>query len=213
MIEITNEIKSKFPSLKVDSIDVGKVEVKSESAELEKFKLEVIGKVKKEHSVEKLKDEPVFRAYRDFFWRIGIDPTKIRPAAEALIRRILLGNPIPKINSLVDTYNLASIESKIALAAFDKAKLSGSLKMRLAKSGEEFTGIGMKEPIRLNGNEVVIEDGRKLVAVYPYRDADSTKVTLETKDVLLLACGVPGIDENALENTGRVAVEYIMRFC
>jgi len=188
MIEIANEIKSKFPALKVLGIDIGEVEVKSEDKELEKFKAEVIEKVKKEHSIEKLKDEKIFRAYRDFFWRIGIDPTKIRPAAEALIRRILLGNPIPRINSLVDAYNLASIESKIALAAFDKAKLSGSLKMRFAKSGEKFIGIGMKEAIKLNGNEVVIEDGEKLVAVYPYRDADNTRVTLETKDALLLVC-------------------------
>src|SRR5439155_24626453 len=43
------------------------------------------------YALETLKDEPWLRAYRDFFWRVGVDPTKVRPAAEALLRRVIQG--------------------------------------------------------------------------------------------------------------------------
>jgi len=42
-------------------------------------------------SLEGLKEDPVVRAYRDFYWRLGIDPTKVRPSSEALARRALRG--------------------------------------------------------------------------------------------------------------------------
>jgi len=130
-----------------------------------------------------------------------------------LIRRILGGKSIPSINTLVDAYNLASIKTEIALAAFDVDKLKGDLLMRFAEKGEEFLGIGMEKPMLLQGGEIVVSDGENLVAMYPYRDADSTKITEKTKNVVLLVCGVPSIGEEILQNAARVALEYITRFC
>jgi len=51
---------------------------------------------------EYLKNDSVVRAYRDFYWRIGIDPTKTRPSGEALRRRLARGNRFPRINIVVD---------------------------------------------------------------------------------------------------------------
>ena len=160
-----------------------------------------------------MKNLPTFRAYRDFFWRVGIDPTKNRPAAEALIRRILGGRTIPQINPLVDAYNLASIKTEIALAAFDADRLKGGLIMRFSEKREKFLGIGMEKPMILKGGEIVVSDSEKLVAIYPYRDADGTKITEKTRNVLLLVCGVPGIGDETLQDAALVALEYITRFC
>jgi len=147
------------------------------------------------------------------FWKVGIDPTKIRPAAEALVRRILAGKPLPTINNVVDSYNLASIKTEVALAAFNVDELKGGLMMRTAKPGEQFAGIGMKEPMELTGVKVVVSDEEKLVAVYPYRDADKSKVSSGTKSLMILVCGVPGIGESVLTEAGRVAVEFVTEFC
>ena len=187
--------------------------VKKEKAELQLFKERVSEEIKQKYDLATVKDAPVFRAYRDFFWRAGIDPTKVRPAAEALIRRVLAGKPIPTINTLVDSYNLASIHTGIAMGAFDADRLSGDLTLRLTHNGEKFLGIGMGEPIELSGNELVVSDAEKLIAIYPYRDADETKATLDTKSVCLLICGAPGIGEDILKGASLVAVDYITRFC
>ncbi len=212
-LEITPELKQKYPDMKVLVKTINDVEIKRENKALEEFKKEITKEIKEGYDIDSLKDDTTVRCYRDFFWRIGIDPTKIRPASEALIRRIVAEKPLYKINTLVDAYNLASIKTGIPLAAFDDQMLEGELVMRQAKEGEKFMGIGMKEPKILKGTEVVISDQEKLVAIYPYRDADSTKITQDTKQVKLLVCGVPGIEMDHLKRAGDTAVEYITRFC
>ncbi len=206
-------LRKRFPQLKVLTCQIRGVRVEKQNVELESFKGKVMRQVREQYDLESLRNLSTFRAYRDFFWRVGIDPTKNRPAAEALIRRVLSGRAIPNINTLVDAYNLASIKTEIALAAFDADRLKGDFLMRFATEGEEFLGIGMEKPMLLQGGEIVISDGEKLVAVYPHRDADNTKISVKTKNVLLLVCGVPSIAEEQLRKAKQVALEYITRFC
>jgi DNA/RNA-binding domain of Phe-tRNA-synthetase-like protein len=213
ILKIDSKLKTRFPDLTVLTLRIKGVQIQKRGAELEKFKVEVMRQVREEYDLDSVKDHPTFRAYRNFFWSIKIDPTKIRPAAEALIRRILAGKTLPCINTLVDAYNLASIRSRIALATFDADKLEGELLMRFAEEGEQFFGIGMDKPLILKGGEIVVSDEEKLVAIYPYRDADNTKVTKETENVIIVVCGVPGISKETLEKASRVALEYITRFC
>lgn len=212
-LKIDIHVKTKFPGLQVLTCEILGVKIKKRSAELGKFAEKLMEQVRQKYNLESLKDLPTFRAYRDFFWKAGIDPTKNRPAAEALIRRILGGKAIPQINTLVDAYNLASIKTEVPLAAFDIEKLKGDLTMRFAEKGEEFMGIGMEKPMRLQGGEIIISDAEKLVAIYPHRDAENTKITMTTKNVLLLVCGVPGISEETLKHAAQVATEYICAFC
>lgn len=213
MIAIHPLLEERFPGLRVLACRIDGVRVESDDPKLQRFKEEIIEKVKRRYDLATVKNVQIFRVYRDFFWRVGIDPTKVRPAGEALVRRVLAGKPIPTINTLVDAYNLASIETGIAMGAFDANKLRGGLTLRFAREGEKFTGIGMGEPIELVGNELVVSDSEKLIAIYPYRDAEETKVTLATRNALMLICGVPGIEEKTLENAARKALEYVTRFC
>ncbi len=185
--------------------------------ELESFKQDMQERIRKRTaSIEDVKNQPIFRAYRDFFWRVGIDPTKVRPAGEALTRKILGGRDLPRINRIVDSYNLASIETSIAIAAFDTKKVDGkNLVMRRAIVGESFYGIGMDAADSLSGVEVVIEDrsSGRLIAVYPYRDSDDSKIDENTTDVLFMMCGVPGIEDSALREAARLTQGYVARFC
>jgi DNA/RNA-binding domain of Phe-tRNA-synthetase-like protein len=213
MLKIDPSLTTRFPDLQAHVNEVYGMHIQKRSPELEIFKKEVIKHVNEKYDLESLKDLPVFRFYRDFFWKIGVDPTKTRPAAEALIRRILGGGSIPTINTLVDSYNLASIETEIALAAFDAGKVKGELFMRSSKLGERFEGIGMDKPMAFQGGEIVVSDSEKLIAVYPHRDAEDTKVTEATKDIILMICGVPGIQDETLLKAGKTALEYITRFC
>jgi DNA/RNA-binding domain of Phe-tRNA-synthetase-like protein len=211
-IKFNSEIKKKFSDLIIRPVRISGVKVVKNKETLEEFKDALINGIKEDYTPETLKDAPIIRMYRDFYWRIGIDPTKIRPSSEALIRRVIKGRTLPKINTLVDAYNLASMKTNMALAAFDSNKISGELTMRFARSNEQFQGIGMEKTIDLKGNEPIITDEEKIIAVYPYRDSEATKVTLDTTETLILVCGVPGIIKQVIEKTGVVAIEYITRF-
>ncbi len=213
LLEIEPSLREHFPGLQVIVGHVDGVSVEDSGVELQAFKQAVCAEVKRKYTLESVKDAYVFRAYRDFFWRVGIDPTKIRPAAEALVRRILADKSIPLINNVVDSYNLASIKTEVALAAFNREQLKGQLLMRAAHRGEGFLGIGMNEPMELSGKEIVIADEEKLVAVYPYRDANKSKVSAGTKNLMILVCGVPGVDHKILNDAGKVALEFVTKFC
>lgn len=212
-LDISDSLQNKFPGLAAQALRFRGVTVKVESPELEDKKEDVYSEINRRWTLDGLKDDPIFRAYRDFFWRLGIDPTKNRPAAEALIRRTLRRNPIPKINTWVDAYNLVSMLTAIPIASFDMDKLSGKPLMREAKQGEKFLGIGMKNPVTLTGGEAVIEDANRLIAIYPYRDADYSKVTMTTRNVYMLMCGAPGISLQKLAESSEQALELMLRFC
>ncbi|HEY3274179.1 MAG TPA: phenylalanine--tRNA ligase beta subunit-related protein [Methanocella sp.] len=205
-------ILERFPGLCVAEGVVEGLDIRAASPGLEAFKPEAYARIRAAYTIENVKDDPGYRAYRDFFWRVGIDPTKTRPASEALVRRILADKPLPTINTAVDAYNLASALSGVPIAAFDADHLRGSLTMRMAREGEPFKGIGMKEPIMLKTGQVVICDEEQLIAVYPYRDSDDTKVSPGTKRMHVVSCGVPGITPDRVLKAYEMAGEFLEKY-
>ncbi len=218
VLRIEDNLTQSFPGLQVLEIRMDNLSIENTRNDLDLFKKQVQQRIRNAyHSLEEIRDEPRFRAYRDFFWRVGIDPTKTRPAAEALTRRIVGGRDLPTINTFVDSYNLASVSTSTAIAAFDLDSISGGeeLYMRKARPIESFKGIGMNSEIQLEGKEIVIEDerGHNLIAIYPHRDSDDSRVTLQTKRALLMMCGVPGITLPNLEEAASLSRELLERFC
>jgi len=212
-VRVDAKIKEDFPNLLILTALIKGLEIKKKDARLESLKMKVINEVKDKYNITSLKDLPTIRLYRNFFWKIGIDPTKRRPAAEALIRRILSGGGLPRINTFVDSLNLASIKSEVPIASFDVDKIFGKPVLRYAVEGEKFYGIGMKEPVSLKGREIVISDNKGIIAIYPYRDSERTKITEDTYNALLIFCGVPGISLDKLQEARDITIRLVGEFC
>jgi DNA/RNA-binding domain of Phe-tRNA-synthetase-like protein len=179
------------------------------SDEMGKVENEIRGKYK----IEGVKDIREIRLQRDFFWGMGVDPTKVRPASEALLRRILLGKGLPRISPLVDAYNIASVKTLLTFSAFDRERveMDQKLRVRFAKEGEKVTLIGMRKK-ELTGKEIVLADAARILCVYVHGDVEETKITDSTRDVLLVAYGMPGISKEEIEMGLIVASSYITRF-
>lgn len=211
-MEFSADVLTAFSRICVAEGDIRSVQIEREHHGLEALKPEIIRKITSRYSLEQIKDEPLFRAYRDFFWSVGVDPTKTRPASEALVRRILSGGKLPGINTAVDAYNLASALTGIPIAAFDADMLTGDLAMRFAGEGELFLGIGMEKPVVLRKNQVILTDSEQVVAIYPYRNSDSTKVTINTENIHIVTCGVPGIDRQNVVEAYEVCAGYLEEY-
>lgn len=139
--------------------------------------------------LETLKDHPTAAAYRKMSWQVGIDPTKNRPAGEALARRILQGKGLPQIHPLVDAYNLASARTLVPLGAYSMDRLEPPITVRLAREGETFHGIG-REPEPLQPGRIVYADtGGQVCGVFLWRDAHATRVRDDSKRVLVSVVG------------------------
>ncbi|MEM2251445.1 MAG: phenylalanine--tRNA ligase beta subunit-related protein [Candidatus Hadarchaeales archaeon] len=210
---IEKKLQEDFPEISVLVREITGVLVKNRDEQLEIFKQKVFDRLRKTYFIEDVKNLPVIRQYRSFYWRLGIDPTKTRPAGEALLRRILLGKDLPTINTLVDAYNLASAETGVAISALDREKIKGELVLRYSRVGELFFGMGMPASILLDEGRPIICDDEKVVALYPYRDSELTKITEETTKAVLIFCGVPGIENRFLQEVAEKTITYIKRFC
>ena len=64
-------------------------------------------------------------AVRTMYKRVGLDPTKTRPSSEALLRRVRKGDPLPRINSMVDVCNWCSLEFQLPYGLYDAAQIDG----------------------------------------------------------------------------------------
>lgn len=164
------------------------------------------------YNLDRIKDIPIIRSYRDVMWRLGIDPTKIRVSSEALLRRAVRSNSLPSVNNVVDSCNIASLETLVPISVFDFNKVTPPLTLRFAKLGEEI--IDVDDNVRgLKGGEVVLSDSRNILHLYPHRDSKLTSVDLNTKNVLIVAYGAPGIPYMLVRDAVDKSFRYLSMFC
>ena len=208
-VDWSPEVSERFPHLSICVGIINGVQVEKENKQIKRLKKVVYEEVRAKYNIETLKDNPTVRAYRDFYWRLDIDPTKTRPSDEALLRRVLHGEELPRISTVVDAYNLASMKTIIPISGFDKNHLNQPFQVRFTKNGEAFKGIGMGEPTNLTGKMLVLADEEKVLCIYPYRDSDYTKITGQTRNVLIVGYGAPGITEEQLSEAVETTLSYI----
>jgi len=120
---------------------------------------------------------------RQFYRSIGLDPTKTRPSSEALLRRVLKGNSIYQINSVVDICNLCSLSFLLSIGLYDMSKIQWPTHLRLGSEGQGYHGIG-KEYINLDGRLALVD--RLGPFGNPSSDSDRTKITLDTHEILFV---------------------------
>ncbi|MGB9704927.1 MAG: B3/4 domain-containing protein [Pyrobaculum sp.] len=200
-MEIVNEVRNLGVYVAYDV--VAGVDNTRYVPQLEEEVRRVVEEVRRTLSLDTLKDHLIIRAYRDFYWRVlGIDPTKQRPAQEALLRRVLRGEPLPRINPAVDAGNAASIKYMVPIGLYDIAKIRGGvLRIRFSRKGEVFRPIG-GTPIELD-NQIVLASDSQILHIYPYRDSVETKIEEPTRDILVVVAGVAGVGEERLVETAR----------
>jgi DNA/RNA-binding domain of Phe-tRNA-synthetase-like protein len=116
---------------------------------------------------------------RALYRRFGIDPTRVRPSSEALLRRLKKGEAFPRINSLVDVANALSVQLQVPVGLYDLGKVRGDeLVVRLGAEGESYNGIG-KERVNVAGRICVADvEGP---CGNPTSDSARTMITTDTE--------------------------------
>ena len=155
-------------------------------------------------TTESLKDISAIAATRRVYKACGKDPSRYRPAAEALIRRILQGKQLYQINTLVDLVNLASIRYGYSIGGFDADKFEGdTLTLGAGRAGEPYEGIG-RGTINIEGLPVY-RDAVGGVGT-PTSDHERTKIDDNTTHLVVLINGYDGCEADVRANA-----EYILQ--
>lgn len=161
-------------------------------------------------TVESLKQMSGIAATRRVYKACGKDPSRYRPAAEALIRRMLQGKELYRVNTLVDLINLASIAYGYSIGGFDADKMVGDrLELGVGKEGEPYEGIG-RGMLNIAGLPVY-RDGMGGVGT-PTSDHERTKISMETTHLLVLINGYDGNEAQVRANAEYIQ-ELLRRHC
>ncbi|MDX1431267.1 MAG: phenylalanine--tRNA ligase beta subunit-related protein [Gammaproteobacteria bacterium] len=131
---------------------------------------------------------------RRLFKASGIDPTRYRPASEALVRRIVKGQGLYRINALVDINNLCSVESLLPLGCYDADRLEGEIHVRIGRTDESYEGIGRE--INIAGKLVGVDALGPFGS--PIADSSRSKITESTRNALLLVYAPCEIEDAAV---------------
>lgn len=136
---------------------------------------------------ESLADLTSIAAWRTAFRQFGVNPTKYRCAAEALLRRLSKAGDIPSINTLVDIGNLISIRYALPVAIFDWRDVRDTITVRPAVGNERFTELGAAEPVHPEPGEVIFADETDMVLArrWCWRQSAESAARADTTAVLV----------------------------
>ena len=177
--------------IELDTLELYELEI---TPPREDFELEVA----RTAQVAKSGDVGTVGRARELYRRFGLDPTRVRPSSEALLRRLKKGEPLPRINSLVDVANALSVQLQVPVGLYDLDKVRGDeLVVRLGAQGEGYTGIG-KEHVNVAGR-ICVADAEGPCG-NPSADSARTMITTETERaawIYFLPVGEDDIDRTA----------------
>ena len=147
-------------------------------------------------------------ATRNTYKKLGKDPNRYRPSAEALRRRILKNVNLYKINTLVDAINLISLKTGYSIGGFDANHIQGSLELGVGQKDEKFEAIA-RGFLNIEGLPVYRDSVGGIGT--PTSDEERTKINPDTNKLLMLLNAYSGNDglDDAIEYAKYVLEKYV----
>jgi len=190
------------------------IDNKKPNKEIAKMLSEVEKYIKLSFVPEDLAKHDLISPWRVVFKEFGSKPSSYHSSVEALIRRILKGNPVPKINKLVDLYNLMSLKHLVPIGADDLDRVDGNIKLCLANGKEKFTAIGSDKAENPDKGEAIYKDDKDVLCRrWNWRDCDKTKLTSNTKNAVIYIDGLPPLSKEKFLGTLKETTALIRTFC
>jgi DNA/RNA-binding domain of Phe-tRNA-synthetase-like protein len=170
--------------------------------------------IREEFNDERLDCDAILLGFRQLHARIGVSNRKNVASPEALLRLLLKRGSLPRVNLLVDIYNLVSIETRLSLGAHDLKKVEGDVELRLTNGSERFCPLGQTEVQTVRAGEYAYIDGsNEVLCRLEVRQAEKTKLTVDTTDCFFIIQGNPATDEACLRRGTARLVELTRQFC
>ncbi len=170
-----------YGKVRLGVMELGACENRSPSPELEEEIRKREEELRKIWQGKSPGEIPELKPARLLYRSAGLDPTRNRPSSEALVRRVLKGGSLPRINKAVDACNLCAISYFLPIGLYDMEKIIPPVMARLGKEGESYEGLG-KPRVNLSGR-FCLED-RNGPFGNPSSDSKRTRVSEETKRLL-----------------------------
>lgn len=188
------DILTNYPNIHIGVLVGRNMDNKRQVPELYALQKEAIKSAKTQIGEQPPTKHPHIASWRELYRSFGTKAGDYRPSAEALVRRCLKEEKLPRINNAVDLYNVVSVKHVIPMGGFDLDNVEGDIYLRYSTGDETFIPLGPGKPEETYDGEVVYaDDQRILTRRWNYRDADETKITEETSNLVMFLDASPEI--------------------
>lgn len=187
------EVSAEFPGLALRHLLVERGSGRSTKAAKQRLK-DLADRFTGAHAIN-LRHQAIPWAYRVFYRHIGLDPDEQPTPIEAVALDRMKHGGFRSRNLLDDALTIATVESRVALRAFDADRLDGGLGIRTSAPGEGLEG----RPGSLPAGTLVIADEARPVALLFGATAEGRGVRPRTERTILCAIAVQGVPEIAVE--------------
>jgi len=186
----------------------------SEHPDLEILKVDAAQEARERFAPDTLREDPVLEGFRALHRAVGRANRKTVSSPENLLRLVLRSGALPRVNLLVDIYNLVSIQSRLALGAHDLAGVEGDIRLRLTDGTEGFhpLGEGAPKPVA-PGEYAYVDDANDVLCRMEVRQVEKSKVGLDTRACFYIVQGNGATPWEAVRAAAEETIALTQRFC
>jgi DNA/RNA-binding domain of Phe-tRNA-synthetase-like protein len=200
---ITPELKQEFPGLALRYLVVDRGSGRSPREV--KQRLRMLSDRFTGGEAVNLRHKPIPWAYRVFFRHIGLDPDRSRTPVEQLALERMKHGGFRSRSLLDDALTIATVESGVALRAFDADRVEGSPVLRGSSAGEGLEG----RPGDLPVGTLVVADELRPIALLFGATGSGRGVRPRTSRTMLAATQVKGVPDIAVDEALWLAAEVM----
>lgn len=139
--KITSDIRKHLPDVRL-GIVYCKASPEPSSPSLLQTIQNTLETIAEEHNRGSVSQIPTVFQTKSAYRLLGKDPSRYRPSAEALLRRVVKGQGLYQINNLVDVLNLISIKTGFSIGGYDTSKIEGTVYLGVGQPEEPYEAIG-----------------------------------------------------------------------
>ena len=210
---ISEELLEKFPTTCLGIMPIRQTDNTKDSAGILKHLRNAESEIKSKFHNIRLSEHPRIKCWREVYSAFGAKPSKYKCSIEAMIRRILEGDNVPDINSIVNLYNYISLKNLISVGGDDSDKIEGDVTLTLAKGDEQFREIGHNEIKNPSAGEAIFKDANDVLGRrWSWRQSEKTKITKDSRNINLQIEAVYPVTLKDIKEIGSELIGLIQNF-
>jgi len=162
-----------------------------------------------------ISEHPHIAPWREAYRKFGARPKDHPSSIENLVRRVLKGQPVPRINPLVDLYNTISLRHLVPVGGEDLDRIEGDVLLTTATDREPPVHLlGEPEARPPKPGEVIYKDDLgTLCRRWNWKEAERTKLTAATRHAFLVIEGLPPAGHDLVERAAGELAALVREHC
>jgi DNA/RNA-binding domain of Phe-tRNA-synthetase-like protein len=199
-VVIAEEVRTRIPGLFVERVTAGQLHVSNDAPHLDAAIAEILTRWNTS-TANDLAQAPEIPLYRELSRRFSDPFGVVVPAVENIVTRYVMKGKFPRINSLVDAANVASLQNLIPIGLFDLDSIAGDLTLEMAGGHEEIVPLGKSRSEAVPAGFPLLRDQEKVISIVGVRDSAQTRIVPATTAVLAFSWGIEGVSRERVRAT------------